>query len=86
MTRSTFTAETLGVIATVDSSIVLAMMLHEVQVGPLPARVAMTLTESPGLMFEIAVNTDAKNLLLALSNDRIKPPAEKSFITHLLWL
>ena len=84
--RSTFTSETHGVIGTADSAVVLGTMLHEVIQGPLNISEAMRLTHEAGLCYEIEIGTDAKNLLLALGAPRLKPPAEKSFIVHLLWL
>ena len=61
-------------------------MLHEISHGQLAVRQAMAATESSGLAFELRVNTDARNLVAALRGNRVKALAEKSFITHLLWL
>ena len=69
-----------------DEAIVIATMLHEITLGPLATREAMRLTEEAGLWHSIELVTDAKNLLLALAQHHMKPPAEKSFFTHLLWL
>ena len=84
--RSTFTAETHGVIGTVDNAIVLSSALHEIKHGPLSTTIAKQLADYGGADFEVEVVTDARNLLLALGSARLKPPAERSFIVHLLWL
>ena len=86
VSRSTFTAETLGVIAAADSAIVICTMLHEVVSGPLAPKEAARLSEEAGLAFEIHLCTDSLNLLLALEAARMKQPAERSFFCHLVWL
>ena len=64
--RSTFTAETHGVIGGADQGISIALTLHEIENGPVSLRVAMDLSDYVGLSFEINCVTDAKNLLLIL--------------------
>ena len=84
--RSTFTAETHGVIGGADGGIGLALTLHEVLRGPVSLKEAMRLTDFHGLAFKIDCITDARNLLLILKNVNMKNPAEKNFIVHLIWL
>ena len=84
--RSTFTAETHGVIGGADGAIGLALTLHEIQQGPVTLKRAMGLTDFHGRSFKINCVTDAKNLLLILKNVNMKNPAEKNFIVHLMWL
>ena len=42
--------------------------------------------DNGGFAHEAAVATDAYNILLALANSRLKAPAEKNWLVHLLWL
>ena len=84
--RSTFTSEGHGVLATADHALVLGTTLHEIQKGPIPFDDLRHCTDSGKLCFLIDIVTDAKNLLLALEVTRMKPPAEKSFYFHLLWI
>ena len=84
--RSTFAAEGLNIILCVDWGIVLCHLLTEVKFGPLKFKDAMKSTDEGGYAVKLIVCTDAKNLLLAIGQPRIKAPAEKSFMTHLLWL
>ena len=86
VTRSTFTAESHGAIATMDHGMVLKTMLHEMQYGPVTLEVAKELTEGPSQPITFDTGTDAYNLVIALSRDRVKPPAEQSFLCHLLWM
>ena len=84
VTRSTSTAESHGTIGTMDHGMVLKTMLHEMLWGPLKIEVAKELAEGPSQHITFDVGTDAYNLALALSRDRVKPPAEQSFLCHLL--
>ena len=86
VTRSTFTSEAHGIIGTIDHGIVLKIMLHEIAEGPLPISTARAMSESDYGSVTLEVATDAYNVVLALSGDRVKPPAEKSFLCHLLWI
>merc|ERR1711933_355046 len=61
-------------------------MLHEIERGPLHMSQLRDITDKSGLCYAVDVITDAKNLLLALEVARMKPPAEKSFYFHLLWM
>ena len=71
---------------TIDTMLPIAITLHEIAEGPVSRRQAMEFSEGPGLHHELEVYTDAYNLVSTLSTAQLKPPAEKSFITHLLWL
>jgi len=84
--RSTFTAETHGVITGADHFMCIALTFHEIECGPVSLTVARNLTEYSGLNFSVHCVTDARNLLLILRNVNMKNPAEKNFIVHLLWL
>ena len=84
--RSTFTAETHGVITGADHTMCIALTFHEIDCGPVSLTVARKLTECSGLTFSVHCVTDARNLLLILKNVNMKNPAEKNFIVHLLWL
>ena len=84
--RSTFTSETHGVIATTDGAICLALTFHEIRQGPVSHSEAMRLSDESGLSMEIAVVTDARNILAALKVLNLKIPAEKNFLVHLAWL
>ena len=42
--------------------------------------------EHGGLVFEVEIGIDAMSIVSALSPENIKAPAEKSMLTHLLWL
>ena len=64
VTRSTFTSETLGVIASADNAIVIATLLHEIAHGPLQAREVARASERGGLTMKIHLVTDALNLLV----------------------
>ena len=84
--RSTFTSETHGVIVTSDSAIVLATTPHEIYAWSMTVLQAIRLTKEAGLLLEISVVTDAKNLLSASRVTYLNIPAEKNFIVHLMWL
>ena len=84
--RSTFTAETHGVITGADHTMCIALTFHEIECGPVSLTVARNLTEYSGLTFDIHRVTDARNLLLILRNVNKKNPADKNCIAHLLWL
>ena len=63
VTRSTFTSETLGVVAAADNGLVLTMMLSEIKHGPIPARELARLSTEAGLCFKLSICTDALNLI-----------------------
>ena len=86
MIRSTFTAESHGAIGTMDHGMVLKTMLHEMRYGPVTLEVAKELTEGPSQHITFDTGTDSYNLVFALSRYKVKPPAEKSFLCHLLWM
>ena len=84
--RSTFSAESHGVITAVGMSIVVATVLHEIAVAPVTLAEAKRFTDEHGLVFRITCGIDAKNIILALRNTNVKNPAGKNFLVHLLWL
>ena len=86
VTRSTFAAEFHGCISTMDRGVILRAVLHEMLCGPVSLNKAKELPESPLEHIQLDVGTDAYNLVLSLSRDRVEPPAEQSFLCDFLWI
>ena len=86
VTRSTFVSELQAAISATDSAIMHALTLHEVHSGPVTPKEGIRLRESGGFAAKIRVCIDAMSVWSALNADRVKPPAEKSLLCHLLWL
>ncbi len=72
LVHTTFTIVTLGLIMTVDYAIIVATVLHGMVHGPVSLLQAMNFTEEAGLAFGIDINTDARNLQLALESIQTK--------------
>jgi hypothetical protein len=86
VTRSTFVSELQAAISATDSSLMLALTFHEIAKGPVTPKEGMLLRESGKSIVSVRVCIDAMSVFSALSSDRIKPPAEKSMLCHLLWI
>ena len=86
VSRATFTSETLACINTVDSMLVLGILMHQMATGAIRNDEAMKMTEGPGSVYETGVNIDAMSIISALEHVNLKQPSEKSFLAHLAWL
>ena len=86
VTRSTFTSELQAAIAATDSGLLLAVGLHELANGAVTAAEGRKLREEGGLKVNTVVCIDAMSIFSALAAERVKAPAEKSMLLHLLWL
>ena len=86
VTRSTFSAETLAAVGTVDNLTPLMFTLEEVMLGALSPEAVRNLREQGGFCFDNELCVDAMNLYYALSACYPKMPAEKTLFTHIVWL
>ena len=60
--------------------------MQEIKQGPLAHHTAAKLSEEGGLVVKVILCTDVLNIVKAFEADHVKPPVEKSFICHLLWV
>ena len=86
VTRSTFTSELQAAIMATETGVLLATTLHEITQGALTPTQGMTLRDTGKLCIKIALCIDAMSVWSALSMERVKAPAEKSMLLHLLWI
>ena len=86
VTRRTFTSETQAAILSTDHGLALQLTMHEIKRGPTTPRQGLELRERGGSCVKLTVVVDAMPLIAALEPERIKPPAEESLLSHLLWL
>ena len=86
VTRSTSASEAQAAILAIDHGLALQLTMHEIKCGPVSPRQGMELRDRGGASFEITVAVDAISIISALEPERIKPPAEQSLLSHLLWL
>ena len=87
VTRSTFTSELMSAIAAADHCLALALILHEVQKGPVSSSDARRLREGElPYAYNHILAVDSMGLLTAVTAPRPKPPAEHSLYPHILWL
>ena len=83
--RSTFAAELLASCDSVDSGVLTAQMIFEIENGPLSAADARERRKKGGFI-PIGLYLDAKSVYAAVSATFIKTPAEKSLLTHVQFL
>jgi len=86
VTRSTFVSELQAAISAVDNGLMLALTLHELCKGPVTPHQGMCLRENGQTAVKLHVCIDAMSVYSSLASDRIKAPAEKSLLCHLLWI
>ena len=86
VTRSTFSAELFSACDTADQAIILAIELNEVFCGVTDKATNRQLREQGGWKIPVCIVVDAMNVFSAVTATYIKPPAEKSMLTHVQYL
>jgi hypothetical protein len=86
VTRSTFAAELFAACDAMDHGLLLATMLHQVQVGAVDCASARQLREFGGWKVRIALAVDAYSVFAAATAHQIRIPAEKSLVSHVQFL
>eukprot|EP00933_Yihiella_yeosuensis_P082878 TRINITY_DN9689_c0_g1_i1.p1 TRINITY_DN9689_c0_g1~~TRINITY_DN9689_c0_g1_i1.p1 ORF type:complete len:204 (+),score=30.19 TRINITY_DN9689_c0_g1_i1:157-768(+) len=85
VTRSTFSAETSAMTATIDNAYPLLITLQELCHGCLTKEAAKQLRETGGLVWYNEVIIDAMSVFAAITAAVPKPPSEKNLAGHLYW-
>ena len=86
VTRSTFAAELFGGCDTLDHLLLLALMLHEIECGPVTKVEGRALREYGGYAVPMALYLDALSVFAACTAVNIKVPAEKSLLSHVQFI
>ena len=86
VTRSTFAAELFGACDCMDLILVVNLALHEIEMGPVPAMTARQLRDEGGLCYSTYLCIDAMSVFSAITAKVVKPPAERSLVSHVQWL
>ena len=85
VTRSTFAAELLSAGDAADQGVLIAQMLYELKHGVLSPTEARD-KRTHGGYIPTALYLDAKSVYAAITASEVKVPAEKSLLTHILYL
>ena len=83
VTRSTFAAELLAACDSIDLGILIQLMIHEIEVGPVTASEARDLRMRGGYAVPMTLQVDAKSVYAAVTATYIKAPAEKNLLSHI---
>ena len=84
--RATFTAELLGGCDTIDTGILLAQTLHELQTGAVTASNCVNLRDNGGYAVPMVLYIDALSVYAAIIATFIKTPADQSVLCHLQYV
>ena len=83
---STFAAELLSAVDTIDKGLLLAQQMHEMLKGPLSAATARQMRFDGGFCVPLVLYVDATSVFAAVTATFIKTPAEKSLLCHVQFL
>ena len=86
VTRSTFSAELFAACDSVDTTLLLAQLLHEIWTPQRAIGEARRLRESGGYAIPIVLCIDAMSIWSAVAAIHVRTPAEKSLLGHLQFL
>ena len=82
VTRSTFSSETSAAVGAADTLIMLLLMMHELNNGPVTKFEARRLREEGGWCFRSILTVDAMSLFAAVAASTVKIPSEKNLAGH----
>ena len=86
VTRSTFSAELHGACDSADLGILINLMQHEIQSGPVSKEQARILRDKGGYAMPMVLMIDALSVYAAITATYIKHPAEKSLLSHIQFI
>ena len=86
VTRSTFAAELFGACDCMDLVWVVGLALHEIEMGPVTAMTARQIRDEGGFHYGAYLCVDAMSVFAAITAQVVKPPAERSLVSHVQWL
>ena len=86
VTRSTFAAELFGACDTADLILVVNLAIHEIETGPVTTSEARRLRDEGGFLYKAFLCIDAMSVFAAITAQIVKPPAERSLVSHVQWL
>ena len=84
--RSTFAAELHACCDSVDLGILIALMLHEINTGPVSKSDARILRDRGGYSIPLSIQVDAMSVFAAITATFVKAPAEKSLLSHVQYM
>jgi len=82
VTRSTFSSELHACCDSVDLGILILLMLHELEKGPVTKAQARQLRDEGGYAIPMTLQIDALSVFAAITATYIKHPAEKGLLSH----
>ena len=86
VTRSTFGAELFSACDAADFCMLLAQLLHEIEIGACSAADARQLRETGGWRVSMILGIDAMSVFAAVTASQLKIPAEKGLWSHVQYL
>jgi len=86
VTRSTFSSELHAGCDSADLGVLIGLIMHEIQVGPVSATEARSLRLHGGYAVKLVLYVDAMSVYAAVTATNIKAPAEKSLLSHVQFL
>ena len=82
VTRSTFAAELHACCDSADLGILINLMLHEIERGPVTKSTAREMRDAGGYAVPMTIQIDAMSVFAAITATYIKHPAEKGLLSH----
>ena len=86
MTRSTFSAELFAACDSIDHTLLIAQLLHDIWTPPSSSIGPRQLRENGGYAIPVVICIDAMSIWSAIAAIHIKTPAEKSLLGHLQFI
>ena len=65
---------------------VVGLALHEIEMGPVTAMTARQIRDEGGFHYGAYLCVDAMSVFAAITAQVVKPPAERSLVSHVQWL
>jgi hypothetical protein len=82
VTRSTFSSELHACCDAADLGVLLLLILHEIDAGPVTSAQHRVLRENGGYCIPMVLQIDAMSVFAAITAAYVKAPAEKSLLSH----
>ncbi len=86
VSRSTFAAELHASCDGVDLGILINLLLHEIEKGPVTKSVARDMRDTGGYAIPMTLQTDAMSVYAAVTATYIKNPAGKGLLSHVQFI
>jgi len=82
VTRSTFSSELHASCDSADLGVLILLMLHEIESGPVTKAQARQLRDEGGYSMPMVLQVDALSVFAAITATFVKTPAEKGLLSH----